>query len=146
MAITSFDHFTVRCADLQKSWRFYEDILGVRVEKREPPPGREGAFPDAAIGYFSNGEWFVHLFQATSEQDAVFARMLPQDDDMAKWRTGRMHHVSVKATGYADTTARLNAQGIAYREFTPGDGRHIVQFQDPDGVELELTFQASELG
>ena len=47
---------------------------------------RDGSFPDAAIGYFTNGEWFVHLFQATPEQDAVFARMAPQDDEMAQDR------------------------------------------------------------
>jgi hypothetical protein len=41
---------------------------------------------------------------------------------------------------------RLKAEGISPREFTPGDGRHIVQFHDPDGVEIELTFPASELG
>ena len=34
MAINSFDHFTVRCADLQKSWRFYEEVLGRRPAGR----------------------------------------------------------------------------------------------------------------
>jgi catechol 2,3-dioxygenase-like lactoylglutathione lyase family enzyme len=146
MSINSYDHFTIRCADLQKSWRFYQDVLGVRVEKREPPPGLNPAtpFPEAAIGYFADGEWFVHLFQATPEQEAVFSRMAPADADMARWRTGRMHHVSVKATGYAETMAKLRESGLSPREFTAGE-RHIVQIQDPDGVEIELTFRSSEL-
>ena len=84
--------------------------------------------------------------EAVFEATIRFRGHAPQDDDMARWRTGRMHHVSVKATGYKETIERLKAEGISPREFTPGDGRHIVQFQDPDGVEIELTFPAAELG
>ena len=53
-------------------------------------------------------------------------------------------HVSLRAEGYVATRARLEARGMPVREFTVGD-RHLVQFLDPDGLEVELTFSPSEL-
>ena len=53
-------------------------------------------------------------------------------------------HVSLRAEGYVATKARLEARGIRFREFTVGD-RHLVQFLDLDGLEIELTFSPDEL-
>jgi len=55
-----------------------------------------------------------------------------------------VHHVSLRAVGYVATRARLEARGVTFREFTVGD-RHLVQFLDLDGLEIELTFSPSEL-
>ena len=55
-----------------------------------------------------------------------------------------MMHVSLRAEGYVDTRAKLAALGLKVREFTAGD-RHLVQFLDPDGVEIELTYSPDEL-
>jgi hypothetical protein len=52
--------------------------------------------------------------------------------------------VSLRAEGYVATKTRLEARGVNIREFTVGD-RHLVQFLDPDGVEIELTFAPAEL-
>jgi len=59
-------------------------------------------------------------------------------------RTGVLMHVSLRADGYVATRARLEARGVPIREFTVGD-RHLVQFLDPDGLEIELTFSPAEL-
>ena len=40
--------------------------------------------------------------------------------------------------------ALFRAQATIAREFTAGD-RHLVQFLDPDGLEIELTFAPAEL-
>jgi hypothetical protein len=94
-------------------------------------------FPRAAIGSFVGGEWCLHLFQATAEQAARF-------ETLPKPRTGVLMHVSLRAEGYVATMARLAARGVPVREFTVGD-RHLVQFLDPDWVEIELTFDPAEL-
>jgi catechol 2,3-dioxygenase-like lactoylglutathione lyase family enzyme len=137
MPITAFDHYTIRCADLDKSWAFYRDALGLRVEPRQVASG----IP-AAIGYLE-GEWLVHLFQATPEQDAIFARMTPADEETAQWRTGRMQHIAVRASGLAEMRARLQRFGAAFRERSLGD-RYQIIVNDPDGTELEINFAGSE--
>jgi len=137
MPITAFDHYTVRCADLDASWAFYRDAIGLRVEPRPMPSGIR-----AAIAYL-DGEWLAHLFQATPEQDAIFSRMEPRDAEMAEWRTARLHHVALRATGAAEMRARLQQHGAAFRDRTLGD-RYQIMVDDPDGVELEINFPASE--
>jgi catechol 2,3-dioxygenase-like lactoylglutathione lyase family enzyme len=133
MSITRFSHVTIYCADLDASADFYRDVLEMGISDRPLPKG----FPRAAIGCFANGEWCLHFFQASAEQRAQFAT-LPER------RTGMLMHVSLRAEGYIATKARLEARGVPVREFTVGD-RHLVQFLDPDGLEIELTFSPAEL-
>src|SRR5580658_2385424 len=133
MSVTRFSHVTINCADLDASLEFYRDVLEMSISDRSLPKG----FPRAAIGCFEGGEWCLHFFQGTAEQAAQFAA-LPQR------RTGMLMHVSLRAEGYVATMARLQARGVQVREFTVGE-RHLVQFLDPDGLEIELTFSPSEL-
>ena len=133
MSVTRFSHVTVACSDLDASLDFYRDVLEMSVADRPLPKG----FPRAAIGSFVDGEWCLHLFQATAEQAARF-------DTLPMPRTGVLMHVSLRAEGYVATMARLAARSVPVREFTVGD-RHLVQFLDPDGLEIELTFSPDEL-
>jgi len=133
MSVTRFSHVTLTCADLDASMAFYRDVLEMSIADRPLPNG----FPRAAIGSFVDGEWRLHFFQATAEQTARF-------ETLPKPRTGVLMHVSLRAEGYVATMARLEARGVQVREFTVGD-RHLVQFLDPDGLEIELTFSPAEL-
>jgi len=133
MSITRFSHVTIYCADLDASLEFYGDVLEMSISDRKLPRG----FPRAAIGCFVDGEWCLHFFQATAEQRAEF-------ETLPERRTGMLMHVSLRAEGYVATLARLASRGIPVREFTVGE-RHLVQFLDPDGLEIELTFSPAEL-
>src|SRR5487761_314644 len=116
MPINAFDHYTVRCADLDKSWAFYRDALGLRVEPRQLSANPASAAPRRAAIAYLDGEWLVHLFQASPEQDAIFGRMEPPDAEAAQWRTGRMHHIALRATGPTHMKARLQQYGASFRE------------------------------
>lgn len=139
MPITAFDHYTVRCADLDAAWAFYRDALGMRVEPRTFP-GATTPMPRAAIVYMTD-QWLVHLFQATPEQDAIFRRLEPGGADAAQWRTVRMHHIALQATDLEEMKARLQRFGVEFRERTLGE-RYQIILKDPDGVELEINFPA----
>lgn len=133
MSIVGFCHYTMICRDLDASCAFYREVLRMEVQPRDLPPG----FPRAAIGHFTDGSWCVHFFQATPDQSRAFAAL-------SETKTGTVKHVALKATGYAEAIERLRAHGATTREFTVGD-RHLVQFLDPDGLELELVFPPAEL-
>ena len=133
MSLTRFSHVTINCADLDASLAFYRDVLEMSIADRPLPDG----FPRAAIGTFVDGAWCLHFFQASAAQQAEFATLPAR-------RTGVLMHVSLRAEGYVATRARLEAKGVRVREFTAGD-RHLVQFLDPDGLEIELTFSPTEL-
>jgi catechol 2,3-dioxygenase-like lactoylglutathione lyase family enzyme len=133
MSVSRFSHVTITCADLDASLAFYRDILELSIADRPLPEG----FPRAAIGCFVDGEWCLHFFQATEAQKTQF-------ESLPERRTGVLMHVSLRAEGYVATRARLEARGVRVREFTVGE-RHLVQFLDPDGLEIELTFAPTEL-
>jgi catechol 2,3-dioxygenase-like lactoylglutathione lyase family enzyme len=133
MSVTRFSHVTIHCADLAASLEFYRDVLEMSVADRPMPKG----FPRAAIGSFVGGEWCLHFFEASPAQRDEFAALPGR-------KTGVLMHVSLRAEGYVATRARLEARGVAVREFTAGD-RHLVQFLDLDGLEIELTFSPAEL-
>ena len=136
MPITAFDHYTVRSADVDASWRFYEQALGLNVRRRE-------GFPVPAFIVSIGDREVVHVFQASPEMEAVFARMAPRDDETAQWRTGRLHHVEFWATGLAEMRARLAAAGVAFRERTLPD-KHQLNLTDPDGIQVGINFPLAE--
>ena len=137
MSITSFDHFTMRCADLDVAWAFYRDALGLRVEPREVASGVR-----AAIVHLDD-RWLVHLFQATPEQETIFARNEAGRDESGKWRTGRMQHIALWASGLAEMRERLRKHGVQYEERLGPEWCRVV-LNDPDGIELEINFPATE--
>ena len=136
MPISAFDHYTVRSADVDASWRFYEQALGLNVRRRE-------GFPVPAFIVSIGDREVVHVFQASPEMEAVFARMAPRDDETAQWRTGRLHHVEFWATGLAEMRARLAAAGVAFRERTLPD-KHQLNLTDPDGIQVGINFPLAE--
>ena len=137
MPIDSFDHYTVRCKDLEATSRFYERALGLNCRPRldRPVPGAVVSIGDREV---------VHLFQASAEQDAVFARMEPSDEETAQWRTGRLHHVEFWASDLQGMRERLAAEGAEFSERTLPD-KHQISTRDPDGIAVGLNFQLSEM-
>jgi catechol 2,3-dioxygenase-like lactoylglutathione lyase family enzyme len=139
MAITSFDHYTVRSHDLDAAWRFYEQALGLKVEARQGlPPGVK-----AAIVWCGDTQ-VVHLFQASEQMEAIFARM-PSREQVEGWMTGRLHHVEFWATGLPEMRQRLKANGISFSERPLAD-KYQVGMTDPDNIQVNLNFPLAEAG
>lgn len=137
MPISDFDHYTVRSANADASWRFYERALGLTVRKREsvPVPAFKVSIGEREV---------VHVFQASPEMEAVFAK-LPAAETLQGWNTGRLHHVEFWATDLPSMKARLAAEGVAFQERTLPD-KHQVAMYDPDGIAVNLNFPLSEVG
>ena|SRR5579871_82080 len=134
MPIEEFDHYTVRAADFDASWRFYGEVLGLRCVTRTGTPHR------AAFIYFEPGDkWLVHLAEAPREEVAA----LPKFEGDRK--TGAFLHIATNAHGLKEMKARLEQHGWPYRERNL-DARSLRQLHllDPDGIEIEINFPLSE--
>lgn len=136
MPITDWDHYTVRSRDAAASQAFYEQALGLNVR---PRPG----FSVPAFIVSIGDREVVHVFQASPEMEAVFARM-PSSNQLDGWNTGRLHHVEFWATDLEGVRARLAARGIDVTERTLPD-KHQLHMTDPDGIQVNLNFPLSEL-
>jgi catechol 2,3-dioxygenase-like lactoylglutathione lyase family enzyme len=136
MPINEWDHYTVRSKDAVASWAFYEQALGLQVRKRE------GFSVPAFIVSIGNRE-VVHVFQASPEMEAIFARM-PSAHAVEGWTTGRLHHVEFWASDLNAVRARLAGQGVEVTEKTLPD-KHQLHMCDPDGIQVNLNFPLSEV-
>ncbi len=121
MAIAGLDHITLNVAELEASLGFYVDVLGLRQGHRPP-------FDSPGAWLYSGDRPIVHL--VTGRGGGA---------------TGAVDHIALRAEGLAAMVARLAAAGIAHEAFTvPGMGLKQIFIRDPDGVRIELTFEAGE--
>lgn len=134
-------HFGIVVQDLEKSLRFYRNLLGLEI-KRDMQ--EEGEFIDTILGLKNvrvrtvkmvsqNGESLVELLEYAShkgkkrENDEIF--------DLGA------SHVAFTVEDVDQEYKRLRAQGISFTcepQISP-DGKAKVTFcYDPDGVPVEL--------
>jgi catechol 2,3-dioxygenase-like lactoylglutathione lyase family enzyme len=137
MPLTGYDHYTLRCSDLDATWKFYENALGLRVTERTGFPIK------AAIVWLGDAQ-VVHMFQSRPEAEEVFARMAPKDAAEAEYPTGRILHVEFWAEGLPEMRKRLADAGVEFAERTLSD-KHQVTMADPDGIHIGLNFPLSEI-
>jgi catechol 2,3-dioxygenase-like lactoylglutathione lyase family enzyme len=123
MPIGGFQHINIRSRDIEGARDFYERIIGLRVGDR-PPFSSRGYwlyFGDAPI---------VHLSQRT-------------DDEAAHRGSGNLDHVAFRGVDFEATRTTLTGAGIAFDEaVVPRDGSRQIFVFDPDGIKLELNFDA----
>lgn len=120
-------HLRLTVSDLERSLRFYTDVLGFELRVRFGP--HSVFLHDGTMGLGLNTPW-----HAISEAEQHF--------DEA--RVG-LDHVSFKVAG-ADEVQKaaehLDACGVARSEVKPGriPGSVLVVFRDPDNIQLEYYY------
>ena len=124
MPADQLEHFTLECADLERTRSFYCDMLGLTAGFRP-----QMSFP----GYwlYCGGVAVVHL-------------MKKEAADRPKTNTGRLDHIAFKSIDPDVTLARLRDHGIAYEENKVWEiGLLQVFVHDPDGLQIELNFHGA---
>ncbi len=121
MTLQALDHFTVMCADLERSRAFYSEALGLV----------DGARPDIPIP----GAWMylgarpvVHLMAGPADSEAR--------------ATGAFDHLAFEASDFAAVRSKLQSLDLEFQESDLPDFRlRQIFVHDPDGVKIELNFR-----
>lgn len=125
----------LRCADLDKMWAFYRDVVGLTVLRA---PG------DAGIGFFRLAEGHgghttaLALFRAGAGRPDIFPTEVMQP---ATGAGSSLHHfaLSVDASAQPRILDWLTAEGIPHRVQTFGwIGWRGIFLTDPEGNTVEL--------
>ena len=132
-------HLRLTVTDLERSREFYTELLGFVVAVESPPPDD----PSAA-------EVFKILFggvvMARGNLIMGLRPMAPSGDRFDPDRVGLDHlSFSVASRGELDQAIRLfDEHGVPHGQITrlPGFAIDVLPFEDPDGVQLELTAPA----
>ena len=132
-------HTMLRVGDLQRSIRFYTEVLGFQVGVGAPPPADDPGH-DAIAESLQDGVILVH--------EGMFIGLRPVGDDRAGDRFDPLRvgldHLSFQVPTRADLDTalqQLDEHGVPHgpiRDLAPL-GLSFLAFFDPDGIALELT-------
>lgn len=122
--IKRMDHFTIVTDQLDRTRRFYTDLL--RLAEGPRPP-----FPVPGYWLYTGNQAVLHVIGV---------------DQMPEPRRGVLDHMAFHAEGLSETLDHLDKADIRYKIIrAPGDIRTWQVFLfDPNGVEVELDFDPAE--
>jgi len=129
-------HLRLTVTDVGRSREFYTSLLGFQVAVESPPPGDPAAAETFKI-------LFGGVVMARGNLIMGLRPMAPEGDRFDPDRVG-LDHLSFGVPGRADLeqAARLfDEHGVPHGEITrlPGFAIDVLPFEDPDGIQLELT-------
>jgi catechol 2,3-dioxygenase-like lactoylglutathione lyase family enzyme len=142
MPVTKLAHYSIRTTDLDKSRRFYTQVLGFREGFRPP-----FNFPGIWLYNGSDESEFgvVHIIGIDPNDPNGLVEYLG-DKALPETGTGTVDHIAFLATGLLDFCATLRREGYEWRDRTvPSLGLHQVFVEDPSGVTIEMNFPAHEV-
>jgi catechol 2,3-dioxygenase-like lactoylglutathione lyase family enzyme len=121
MPLASLDHVSILCSDVERSRKFYSNVLGMKDGDRPPFD-----FP---------GAWLY-------VGDRPVVHLIGDRNDGSKDQTGSFDHYAFDAKDLEGMRKRLKKSGVEYTErAVPGRPLHQVFLHDPDGVMVELNFR-----
>ena len=123
MAVSGMNHFTILTDDVERTVRFYGDLLGLT-----PGPRPKLSFPGAWL--YAGGHPILHIVGGRSKSEL---------------KPGVIDHMAFTGSELAATLAALNARGVEHSCRQQVDsGLWQVFFLDPNGAKVELDFAATE--
>lgn len=115
--IQRLEHWTLVSTDIERTRRFYVDVLGATVPQRQSGPACV-ELAGTVIDFFPA--------RAGGQQPAP--------------GSGGQHHAYIiRLEDYDPWVAHLQALGVPHRRTTHGLGRMSIYVDDPDGYHIELT-------
>ena len=111
---TGIDHVVLHVKDLDRSIKFYTEVLGMTVHRQRPTQA-----------FLQLGDNQVGLFLPHEGEDSIGGGL-------------EINHLAlnIEAGTYEDVKSKLEAAGCRVHG-RPGD-EHCVYFADPDGHNLQL--------
>ena len=133
-------HLRLTVTDVQRSREFYTGLLGFQVAVESPPPGDPAASETFQV-------LFGGVVMIRGNLVMGLRPMAPATDHFDPDRVG-LDHLSFGVAGREnlEQAARLlDEHGVTHGEITrlASFGIDVLSFEDPDGIQLELTAPVS---
>jgi catechol 2,3-dioxygenase-like lactoylglutathione lyase family enzyme len=137
MPLHHLQHFLIQTEDLEKTKDWFVDVLGMRVG-----PHPDFKFP---VYWLYLGDTDVlHLTVGGTKASESRLKYLGQEST-ATSGSGVVDHVAFRATGLLEMIDQLKKKGVAFKERRVNDqGLYQLFVTDPNGVKIELNFEAAE--
>ena len=137
MPLHHLQHFLIQTEDLEKTRDWYVDVLGMWVG-----PAPDFKFP---VYWLYIGDIDVlHITEGGAKTSENRLRYLGQQST-ATAGSGVVDHVAFRASGLMEMIEHFQRRGIDFKERRVNDqGLYQLFLIDPNGVKIELNFEAAE--
>jgi catechol 2,3-dioxygenase-like lactoylglutathione lyase family enzyme len=124
-AIQRLDHWTLVTTDVERTQRFYAEVLGAALPKRVAGPASVN-LAGTVIDFFPASE----------------------DNPPSPGNWGQHHAYIIDLNDYDGWVTHLGDKGVPFRRTTHGLQRMSIYVDDPDGYHIELTvvFDDTDVG
>ena len=138
MPLSHIEHFLVAADDIDATRDWYARVLGMRSG-----PHPDFGFP---VHWMYLGDVdVVHIGPSARMAGAIQKQYLGRTSEKSGEGTGALDHIAFRATGLRAMLAHLEKENIAFtRRRANGQALFQLFFYDPNGIKIELNFDAAE--
>ena len=138
MPLTHIEHFLVAADDIDATRDWY-----ARVQGMTSGPHPDFGFPVHWM-YLGNVD-LVHIGPSARMAGAIQKQYLGRTSQKSEQGTGALDPIAVRATGLRDMMEHLRREKVEVRQ-RRANGQALFQlfFHDPNGIKIELNFDAAE--
>ena len=137
MPLHNIDHYLIQTADLEGTKDWYCDVLGMTV-------GYSPDFKMPVYWLYLGEKDILHLTVRGANVSENRLKYLGQQSTDT-YGSGVVDHIGFRCSGLPEMMADLDAKGIAYTRRQVNDqGLFQLFLMDPNGVKVELNFDAAE--
>ena len=137
MPLSHIEHFLLQTTDMEKTRKWYVEVLGMRVG-----PNPDFKFP--VFWLYLGDKDVVHVTEGGKGVSENRKKYVGQQSDAASG-TGVVDHIAFRATGLRDMLAHLKKLKVDFKQRQVDDqGLYQLFMFDPNGVKIELNYAKAE--
>jgi catechol 2,3-dioxygenase-like lactoylglutathione lyase family enzyme len=138
MPLSHIEHFLVAADDIDASRDWYARVLGMTSG-----PHPDFGFP---VHWMYIGKLdVVHIGPSAKMAGEIQKKYLGRTSQRSEQGTGAIDHIAFRATGLREMLHHLRSQGVPFTQ-RRANGQALFQlfFYDPNGIKIELNYDAAE--
>jgi catechol 2,3-dioxygenase-like lactoylglutathione lyase family enzyme len=138
MPLSHIEHFLVAADDIDATRDWYARVLGMK-----PGPHPDFGFP---VHWMYLGERdIVHIGPSAKQAGEIQKKYLGRTSEKSDAGTGAIDHIAFRAIGLRDMLEHLRRERVPFSQ-RRASGQALFQlfFYDPNGIKIELNYDARE--
>jgi len=138
MPLSHIEHLLIASDDIDATRDWYARVLGMTSG-----PHPDFGFP---VHWMYLGDVdVVHIGPSAKMAGAIQKQYLGRTSQASAQGTGAIDHIAFRATGLRETMQHLKKERVEFRQ-RRANGQALFQlfFYDPNGIKIELNFDAAE--
>jgi catechol 2,3-dioxygenase-like lactoylglutathione lyase family enzyme len=138
MPVSHIEHILIVADDIDATRDWYARVLGMTSG-----PHPDFGFP---VHWMYVGDVdVVHIGPSAKNANEIQKKYLGRTSEKSDQGTGAIDHIAFRATGLKKTLEHLRAEKISFSQ-RRANGQALFQvfFYDPNGIKVELNFDAAE--